>query len=393
MRISSPRRRLAAGLAMAAAAAAAALAGTAAIAPARAAAGDGRGSGRVLVSRARCAANRAAGPLTFVSAFGYDASAGILDVFAAQRLGYFSDLCLTVNIVASSFDGFQLVAAGKATVTGEGSAADFLSLASGGADVVGVATFGDTSDYALLTRPAITNLRQLQGKTLAYHSIVPIAITEMLQKAGVDLAKVHLVNDTSYDPELLTQGKFDALQAYRSNEPITLRAAHKAFREYVPSSYGVRGTFNVQVMNGAFLRRHRQAAADFLRAELHAFDYCTVHARACIGMEQAAASAAGASYNVAHNLAEWNFEVALAERHRLPGKGVGVESRAEWQPEATALVQHHLVFKAPDLAKLEDTTLAASLYQGTTLRWPGGGQPGAGQPGGARRRPPGRPPR
>ena len=40
------------------------------------------------ISAAACARNKAAGPLTFVSPFGYDASAGILDVFSAQSLGY-----------------------------------------------------------------------------------------------------------------------------------------------------------------------------------------------------------------------------------------------------------------------------------------------------------------
>ncbi|MCU1492103.1 MAG: thiamine biosynthesis protein [Acidimicrobiaceae bacterium] len=329
---------------------------------------------RVVVSKARCAANRAAGTLTFLSAFGYDASAGILDVLAAKQLGYFSALCLNVDIVASSsaaVQGFELVSSGKATVTGKGSAADFLTAASAGANVVGVATFGDTSDYALLTQPSITNLRQLAGKTLAYHTTLPVAISEMLQRAGVDVSKVTQVNDTSYDPLLLAEGKFDALQAYRSNEPITLRAAHKAFREYVPSSYGVAGTFNVQLMNGTFVRQHAGAAADFLRAELHAFDYCVAHAQSCVAAEGAAASSAGITYDRTHNLAEWNFEAALAEQHRLPGAGVGVQTTAEWRPEAQALVQDHLLTKAPDLAKVENTTLTASLYRGAQLVWPG----------------------
>lgn len=335
--------------------------------------GAGRASSapRPLIGGARCRANRAVGTITFVSPFGYDASAGILDVIEAQRLGYFAELCLDVQIVTSSSTPYELVSSGHATVTGEGSAADLLEAVAAGSNLVGVATYGDTSDYALLTVPSITNLRQLVGKTLAYHPEMPVALTEMLQAAGVPIAKVRLVVDPSYNPLLLTEGRFDALQAYQSNEPITLRAAHQAFREYLPASYGVKGTFNVQVMNATFVHDHPGPAADFLRAELHAFDYCAAHATTCIAGEASAAGAAGVDYDRAHNLAEWRFEVGLAEQHRLPGAGVGVQSLAEWRPEASALVSHHLVSHLPRLASVDDTALAASLYSGTTLRWPG----------------------
>ena len=46
-----------------------------------------------------CLANKAAGTVRFASPFGYDASAGIIDVYAALKLGYFADLCLKVDFV------------------------------------------------------------------------------------------------------------------------------------------------------------------------------------------------------------------------------------------------------------------------------------------------------
>lgn len=325
----------------------------------------------VLASKSRCAANRAAGPMTFVSPFEYDASAGIIDVFDAQSLGYFKDLCLTVKFVPSSFTPNQLVSAGTATITGEGSAADDLSIAANGYNLVAIATYGDTSDYALLTQSSITKLTQLEGKIVAYHTTMPVILTEMLQKAGVDITKLNEINDTSYNPDLLPEGKFAALQAYRSNEPITLREQHEGFREYIPSAFGVKGTFNVQVVNKTFLAKHPGAVADFLRAELHAFDYCTTHALACVQMEDKTAAAGNVESNQAHNLAEWKFEYALADQHTLPGAGVGVQSQAEWAPEVAALKQAGLVKSLPSLSKAEDTTLAASLYHGKTLIWPG----------------------
>ena len=78
----------------------------------------------------------------------------------------------------------------------------------------------------------------------------------MLKAAHVDIAKVEEVNDTSYDPTLLIHGRFDGLQAYQSNEPLTLKADGDKFNEFLPSSYGVSGTFNVQVVNQKFLADH-----------------------------------------------------------------------------------------------------------------------------------------
>jgi NitT/TauT family transport system substrate-binding protein len=324
------------------------------------------------ISSARCAANRAAGTITFLSPFGYDASAGILDVFAATQLGYFRQLCLSVtfNPNLSFAPVYPEVSAGVATITGEGSAADDLVAVGNGAAFTAVATFGDTSNYALLMRSSITALRQLDGKTLGYHTQLPVVLTEMLQKAGVDVSKVHEVNDTSFDPTLLVNGPYTALQAYQSNEPLTLDADGyaKDFTEWKPAQFGVNGTFNVQVVNTKFLEMHRGAVQDFLRAELHAFDYCVANATKCIALT---ARMAGKTFDVTHELAEWRLESALAMHHTVPGRGVGVETTSEWTPEATAVLQYKLVRKPVDLATAENTTIAASLYAGSTLIWPG----------------------
>ena len=324
---------------------------------------------RSAVGARQCAANRAAGTIRFASPFGYDASAGILDVYAADKLGYFKDLCLTVDFidVPISESPYALVSADTAQITGSGSAADALVQEANGANFIGIATYGDTSDYALLTRRAITKLTQLEGKVVGYHLTLPVVLTEMLVKAGVNLSKVRFVNDPSYDPLLLAQGDFQALQAYQSNEPITLRAARVGFRMWTPAEFGVSGTFNVQVANRKFLATHRGAVADFLRGEFRAFGYCTLHVARCVDF---LASAQGKSYNVAHGEAEWRIESALARNHHLAGRGVGVESLNEWSAEARAIVKYKRVSRPINLSVAENTTIAASLYRGTKLIWP-----------------------
>jgi NitT/TauT family transport system substrate-binding protein len=323
------------------------------------------------IPSAACARNKAVGPLTFISPFGFDASVGILDVFAAQSLGYFATECLTVHFVTNSYVANELVSSGAGTITGEGSAADTMVDVANGSKFVGISTFGDTSDYAILTRKSITSLTQLEGKVLGYHAPIPVALTEMLKAAHVDIAKVEEVNDTSYDPTLLIHGRFDGLQAYQSNEPLTLKADGDKFNEFLPSSYGVSGTFNVQVVNQKFLAAHAAVVADFLRAELHAFNYCSIHVATCIGYEAADARAAGQPYEVAHETQEWNFEVGLVKDHTLSGKGIGTETVGEWAPERAAVVQAGLAKSSAIPTSVEDPSLVPQLYSGKTLIWPG----------------------
>lgn len=335
--------------------------GTASAAPQRAAA----------VSAATCATDKAAGTITFVSPFSFDASAGILDVFAAQSLGYFKTECLTVHFITSSYVPNELVSSGAGTITGEGSAADAMLAIAGGSKFVGISTFGAVSDYAILTRPSIKKLTQLSGKILGYHTVLPVVLTEMLQAAKVNVAKVQEVDDTSYDPTLLITGRFDALQAYQSNEPITLKAAKDKFNEFLPQDFGVSGTFNVQVANTNFAKAHRVALANFLRAELHAYAYCDTHVAACINIEASAAHAAGVPYDKVHATAEWKYETRLVAAHSLPGKGVGVQTAGEWAPERRALVQNGLAKSSALPSSVEDPSIAASLYKNGKLVWPG----------------------
>ena len=326
-------------------------------------------SGVLSPTSAECLANRAAGVVRFASPFSYDASAGIIDVYAAIKLGYFKDLCLSVDFldVPSGESPYSLVSADTAQISGEGSAADTLVEEAGGANLIGIATYGDTSDYALLTKPKVTKLTQLEGGTLAYHTVLPVVLTEMLAKAGVNLSKVRTIDDFTYNPLLLIEGKFDALQAYQSNEAFTLRDDHAAFRMWTPAEFNIAGTFNVMVANRKFVSSHRGAAADFLRAEFHAFDYCQVHVASCVGY---LAKAQGPTFLLQHGEQEWRYESALAEAHRLAGQGIGVETTAEWTPEANAVVQYKRVSHRVNLSIAEDTGIAASLYHGSTLVWP-----------------------
>jgi NitT/TauT family transport system substrate-binding protein len=193
---------------------------------------------------------------------------------------------------------------------------------------------------------------------------------EMLQAAGVDISKVKLVSTPDFDPNQIVQGKLDSVGCYQSNEPLTLRAEGAKFNEFTPAQYGVSGTYNVVFFNASFLAAHRGAVQDFMRADLHAFDYCEINQRACVSIEAGYAKSAGNDFSFGHALQVWRLEAALSSQHTLRGQGIGVQSEAEWQPEAGEVTRFGLAKSLPPLSQVEDTELVAELYRGSHLIWP-----------------------
>jgi NitT/TauT family transport system substrate-binding protein len=323
------------------------------------------------ISAARCAANRAAGTIHDLAGSEFGTGAGGIEDFVAQKLGFFAEECLTVDIITASADPTEVVASGAGQMGGAGSAADFLESVANGANLEAVATFGDTSPYTILTQSSITNLKQLEGKTFGYHTTIPVILLEELKKAGVNTSQVDFVNDTSYNPDLLPEGKFAAIQAYTDNEPLTLRSQNLPFREWDPSKFGVTGTYDPEYFNRTFLKKHPTAVADFERADIYALTYCYTHALKCVKIEQAVASAAGASFPIEHKIEQFNLAAHIVEKSSLPGLGVGVETYQEWTPEYEALKSFGIDKTLPPLQAVENTTIVASLYNGTRLIWPG----------------------
>ena len=325
--------------------------------------------GTTLVSSSRCAANRAAGTITYLTGFGWQASVGILDPIAAQAEGFYSDMCLRVDLKPGNGDptsSSQLVAAGRATVTELGSPSDAITAVAGGIPVDAVATYGNTTASTLLTMSSVTNLRQLDGKTIGYKGAMPPIITAMLEKAGVNVRSLKEVS-VGYDPTILPRGQVQGLTAYKSNEPIELKDDGYKFREWDPDSFGLRGAFNVFDVNRAWATAHPQAMQDFLRATFEAFHYCLSHATACVN--DAARYQTG--YLVRQNVQRWQVESGEVDNTLLAGHGVGYEDQAQWEPEYRLLLADHLIKHPVQLSGIINATYVDAIYDGASLIWPG----------------------
>jgi putative hydroxymethylpyrimidine transport system substrate-binding protein len=326
-------------------------------------------AGGVLVSASRCAANRAAGTITYLTGFGWQASVGILDPIAAQAEGFYSAMCLQVDLKPGNGDptsSSQLVAAGRATVTELGSPSDAITAVAGGIPVDAVATYGNTTASTLLTMPSVSNLRQLDGKTIGYKGAMPPIITAMLEKAGVDVRSLKEVS-VGYDPTILPRGQVQGLTAYKSNEPIELRDDGYKFREWDPDTFGLHGAFNVFDVNRRWATAHPGAMEDFLRATFQAFHYCLSHASACV--KEAARYQTG--YLVHQNIQRWQVESGAVDKTLLAGHGVGYEDQAQWEPEYNLLLADHLIPHPVQLTAIINSTYVDAIYDGAALIWPG----------------------
>ncbi len=327
----------------------------------------------VLVDDAACARNREAGKITYISGYGYSASAAQIDVFLAEELGYFDELCLDVEINASGANGQQLVASGQAQFTALGSASDVMLAAANSSNLTAVATYGDVSPFSIFANEKITDLKDLEGGTLGYFiNLTPVA-SAMLDAAGVDVSQVDLVKMTNYDPTVVTRGQVDAIVGYASNQPEKLRSLGLPFTEFLPEDFGLGGTYNVMEANAEFLADHRDVAADFMRADLKALDYCLDNEDECVGVlsDLAERNNQGAAFPKDQQARTWGVE---SEWVRESESGTpGVINMDAWQGEYELVQQYGNLDDPPPLAEMVDTELVADLYDKSgNLIWPAG---------------------
>ncbi|MFT4286927.1 ABC transporter substrate-binding protein [Nocardioides sp.] len=271
----------------------------------------------------RCAQNAAAGKITYLTGYYWQASVSILEVIAADALGYFDDLCLDVELQPGQGDVSQntkLLASGQAQLGGL-SEQDAMTANASGLSVLGISSYSDAGLDILMTGPDITDLAQLKGKTLGEKGWVPVGVLAMLGQAGLAPDDVKQVK-VGYDPTVLTRGQVDALTGFISNEPNQLREAGEEVTVWQPKDFGVAGSLGSYAANPSFAADHPTAVEDFLRAVFKAYGYCSEAVDECLGYQ---AERAGADADPAHEKSVWTTETQVVADNPLPVKWGSVD--------------------------------------------------------------------
>lgn len=333
--------------------------------------GGSTATGTDSISADRCEKNKAAGSITYLTSYAFVASPTILDVLAADELGYFKDLCLDITLQGGSTNA-QLIAAGTAQLGGLGSASDVMVARDSDAkNIVSVATYGNTGAIELITMSdsGIDSLKDFEGKTVGYKGAIAPQFTAMFDSEGVDSSKINWVS-VGFDPTILPQGQVQGLGAYKSNEPIVLEKAGYAVTQWDPAEYGVKSTFNVQIANADFASANPTAVEDFLRASFKAYEWIN---ESEANLDQAvgwAKDRSDAGFDTDLAKLRWQTEVKMISDSQPSDLALGQQSVEQWQPEADLLVASDLVGSTPDIAAAQANTYVDAIYKDGALVWP-----------------------
>lgn len=221
----------------------------------------------------RCAANQAAGKITYLSSFDFAATASIVEVLVAKEKGYFDALCLDVEVKPSfSTANYPLIAAGDAQFSSAGSFSEMIDFATKNeASFVALAVEGKTGIDALIVKDGqAKELADLKGTTIGVKGAMTSSVAAMLKQAGLtEGTDYQTVLLDGFDPKVhIEVPNIVGFPGYKSNEPLQLTAAGIPFTLFDPSDYDVPGSFGVLYSNQDFVAAHPTAAQDFMRAAM-----------------------------------------------------------------------------------------------------------------------------
>jgi ABC-type nitrate/sulfonate/bicarbonate transport system substrate-binding protein len=332
------------------------------------------------ISQERCAANKAAGAITYLSSFDFAAAASILDVVVAKDRGYFDDMCLNVSIKPGfSTSNYALVAGGQGQMSSAGSYTEILNYSKGGAKFVAVSDYGKTPIEALLVRgdSPINTLQDLKGKTIGVKGDLPPSLVAMLAQAGLQRGKDYkeILLD-GFDPVAQLKTSIDALPVYKSNEPGQLDRAGVAYRLFDPADYGIPGTFGVIYTTPSFLAQHPTAVQDFVRAAFKGYADAVADPAGAVAISLKEINAAG-NQNYLTQEGEtyrWQQESAIVAKGTPPGSLPGLIDPGVFASEVDAYTKAGVFPSgAPSTDGTYDADVANGVVSGTTLIWPATG--------------------
>ena len=329
----------------------------------------------------RCAANRAAGKIIYLSGFDFTAGASIIDVQVAKAKGYYDDLCLDVELKPSfSVDNYPLIAADDAQFASAGSFSEVVDFAGANdAGFVALSVEGRTGIDALITKDgAVPTLEDIRGKKIGVKGAITPSVRAMLAKAGLVLdVDYQTVLLDGFDPMVHIQvPDIVGFPGYKSNEPGQLTANGVPFKLYDPSDYDIPGSFGVLYTNLTFLQEHPTAAQDFMRATMRGLADAIADPDAAVQIAVDNINANGNAVFVTPEgeAARWAVESDLVTQGVKPGAPLGLPLVDQLLNEVTVYAASGLFGgEVPVIDTLVDDSVLLGVYDDNgILIWPAG---------------------
>lgn len=332
-------------------------------------------------SDARCAANKAAGTVTYLTGFDFAAAASIVDIIAAEAAGYYSELCLDVDIKASfSVANYPLIADNTAQFASGGSFSEVVAFAvANDADFVVTAVEGRTAIETLIIKAGeAAELGDLAGSTIGVKGKLPPSIETMMLGAGltegVDFETVLL---DGFDPtQHIAIPTIVGFPGFKSNEPGALNRAGIGFQTFDPLDFNIPGSFGAIYTNQTFIDDHPTAAEDFMRATMRGLADALADpvATANIAVEKVNASGNPNFLSPEGEVFRWETDAQLIIDTTPEGAAFGVPNPTMLQAELDAYAAVGLFgdSETPDAASRLGNDIIASVYDANgSVIWPG----------------------
>jgi ABC-type nitrate/sulfonate/bicarbonate transport system substrate-binding protein len=314
---------------------------------------------------ARCEANKAVGKLTYASSFDFAAAASIIDVVVAKEKGYFTDLCLDVDLKPGfSTSNYPLVASNQIQFSSAGSYTELVNYSKDGAKFTAFINYGKTPIEALVVKdPAVTSLAALKGKTIGMKGDIPPSIVAMLTAAGLkrgtDYKEVLL---DGFDPKVHLSQPIDAVPVYKSNEPGQLDAGGIKYALFDPTTEGIPGSFGILYTSADFAAKNPTVVEDFARAALRGMEDAIADPAAAVALSVKQINSAG---NQAFLTAEgetyrWTQELAEVKRG-IGTVPLGAIDPAVFEAETSTYEKAAAILTVAD-PKAYDAAIVPKLY-------------------------------
>ncbi len=328
----------------------------------------------------RCAANEAAGTITFLTGFDYAAASSIVDVIVAEDAGYFDELCLDVEIRPGfSAANYPQVASGTAQFASGGSFSEVVAFsAANDADFVATTVEGRSAiDTLIVKSGSATELADLAGTTIGVKGKLPPSIDVMLREAdlveGADFATVLL---DGFDPIAhIAIEQIVGFPGWKSNEVGALDRAGIGIQLFDPLDFGVPGSFGVIFTSASFVDEHPTAAEDFVRATARGLVDAVADPAAAAETAVALIEGNGnpSSLSPDGEVFRWQTEAQLVWDGTPEGTGLGVPDPVALQAELDAYAEVGLFGEGnvPSASDYIATDLANGVYDDTdAVIWP-----------------------
>lgn len=328
----------------------------------------------------RCAANEAAGTITFLTGFDYAAAASIIEVITADAAGYYDDLCLDVEIRPGfSATNYPQVASGTAQFASGGSFSEVVAFAAANdANFVAVSVDGRSAIDTLIVKSGVASeLVDLDGATIGVKGKLPPAVDVMLRSEGlVEGEQFTTALLDGFDPLAHIEiPAIDALTGWKSNEVGTLERAGVGFHQFDPLDYGVPGSFGVIFTSAEFAAEHPTAAQDFVRATLRGLQDAVAdpEAAATTSVDVLDANGNPNFLEPEGEIFRWETESALILDGTPEGMGLGVPDVRGLQAEVDAYAELGLFgdVDTPTASEFVSELTPGVYDDDAMLIWPG----------------------